>query len=137
MIVQLAATDAALFRRAVQQFKGAPADETFLTAPGTLAFAAVEGATVLGWCFGYHLVRPDSSSMVYLHELEVAPEHRRRGIGRALLAAFLAASADAGASRMFLTTGAANVSARALYESLGGGLAAQGPTVSYWFRLNG
>lgn len=47
----------------------------------------------------------------------------------------MSAGAQAGASRMLLTTGEANVPARALYESLGGGLAAQGPTVSYWFLL--
>ncbi|SBT53442.1 Acetyltransferase (GNAT) family protein [Micromonospora auratinigra] len=73
--------------------------------------------------------------MLYLHRLEVAQEHRRRGIGGALLRAFMSAGAQAGASRMFLTTGEANGPARALYESLGGGLAAQGPTVSYWFPL--
>ncbi len=37
---------------------------------------------------------------------------------------------------MFLTTGEENLAARSLYESLGGGLAAQGPTVNYWFLLD-
>jgi hypothetical protein len=36
---------------------------------------------------------------------------------------------------MFLTTGEANAPARALYDSMGGGLADQGPTVNYWFLL--
>ncbi|WP_204342155.1 GNAT family N-acetyltransferase [Micromonospora terminaliae] len=111
---------------------GGPA---FLRSPGALAFVAADGAEIVGWCWGYRLVRPDTSSMLYLHRLEVAPEHRRRGIGAALLRAFMSAGVQAGASRMFLTAGEANGPARALYESLGGGLAAQGPTVSYWFRL--
>ncbi|WP_426507384.1 GNAT family N-acetyltransferase [Dactylosporangium sp. McL0621] len=85
---------------------------------------------------GYHLARPDASSMLYLHRLEVASEHRRQGIGRALLRAFMSAGAQAGATKMFFTTGQGNARARALYESLGGGLAAQGPTVSYWFQLH-
>jgi len=38
---------------------------------------------------------------------------------------------------MFLSTAADNHRARALYESLGGGLAEHGPTVNYWFRLDG
>jgi predicted kinase len=74
--------------------------------------------------------------MLYLHRLEVAQERRRLGIGRALLHAFMSAGAQAGATRMFLTTGETNAPARTLYESLGGGLAAQGPTVNYWFLLN-
>ncbi|MFB6877842.1 GNAT family N-acetyltransferase [Streptomyces sp. NPDC056323] len=60
----------------------------------------------------------------------------RRGVGRDLLRAFMEAGAKAGATKMFLTTGEANMAARSLYESLGGGLAAQGPTVNYWFLLD-
>jgi hypothetical protein len=47
----------------------------------------------------------------------------------------MAAGRAAGASRMFLSTGEVNTPARTLYESLGGGLAGQGPTVTYWFVL--
>jgi ribosomal protein S18 acetylase RimI-like enzyme len=74
--------------------------------------------------------------MLYLHQIEVAEGHRRTGIGRELLRAFMAAGVAAGATKMFLTTGEANAPARALYESMGGGLASQGPTVSYWFLLD-
>lgn len=131
------AADLQLFDRAVRTF-GSAADggQAFLRSPGALAFVASHGAEISGWCWGYHLIRPDTSSMLYLHQLEVAQEHRRRGIGRALLHAFMSAGARAGATKMFLTTGDANAPARALYESLGGGLAAQGPTVNYWFLLS-
>lgn len=84
---------------------------------------------------GFHLVRPDGSSMLYLHHLEVAEPCRRQGIGRRLLGAFMTAGAQFGASKIFLTTGENNTAARRLYESMGGGLAAQGPTVNYWFLL--
>ncbi|RSM58460.1 N-acetyltransferase [Actinoplanes sp. ATCC 53533] len=103
--------------------------------PGTIAFVAVEDDDVQGWCWGYLLARPDGASMVYLHHLEVAGRCRRRGIGRELLRAFIEAGVRLGASKMFLTTGESNTVARRLYESMGAGLAAQGPTVNYWFQL--
>ena len=74
--------------------------------------------------------------MLYVHQLEVAESHRRKCIGRNLLRAFMEAGVKAGATKMSLTTGAENVAARSLYESLGGGLAAQGPAVNYWFLLD-
>ncbi|GAB1690747.1 hypothetical protein KRM28CT15_25500 [Krasilnikovia sp. M28-CT-15] len=73
--------------------------------------------------------------MLYLHNLEVAERRRRHGIGRELLRAFIKAGVELGASKMFLTTGEDNTAARRLYESMGAGLATQGPTVNYWFPL--
>jgi ribosomal protein S18 acetylase RimI-like enzyme len=107
----------------------------FAGAPGTLAFVASAGDEIQGWCWGYLLPRPDGAAMLYLHHLEVGERWRRRGLGRALLSAFLDAGVQAGATRMFLTTGEHNTAARRLYESMGAGPAAQGPTVNYWFRL--
>jgi ribosomal protein S18 acetylase RimI-like enzyme len=73
-----------LFDRAARTF-GAAADgcQEFVRSPGALAFVASHAEEILGWCWGYHLIRPDISSKVYLHRLEVARENRRRGIGRA------------------------------------------------------
>ncbi|WP_369076705.1 GNAT family N-acetyltransferase [Paractinoplanes abujensis] len=129
--------DAELFERAVRRFRGTSGGGlAYLRSPGASAFVSHRGHEVVGWCWGYHLPRPDGFSMLYLHQLEVVESHRRQGIGRALLVAFMRAGAQAGATTMFLTTGEANTAARALYDSLGGGLATQGPTVNYWFRLN-
>jgi ribosomal protein S18 acetylase RimI-like enzyme len=53
----------------------------------------------------------------YLEELYVAPELRRRGIGRALLEAAMDVAREAGATRMELGTEETDTAARALYES--------------------
>ncbi|WP_146167523.1 GNAT family N-acetyltransferase [Micromonospora sp. MH33] len=136
MTSRVGAADVRLLERAMGRFGAVPGGgHAFLARPGALAFVASEDEEVVGWCWGYQLIRPDTSSMLYLHRLEVMREHRRRGIGAALLRAFMAAGARAGASRMFLTTGKANVPARGLYESMGGRVTAPGATVSYWFQL--
>jgi ribosomal protein S18 acetylase RimI-like enzyme len=125
-----------LLRQATLRFLRTDPVEAFVEAPATLAFVALADSNeVIGWCWGYHLVRPDASSMLYLHELEVAEDHRRQGHGRALLDAFMAAGRKAGAAKMFLSTAEANRPARRLYDSMGGGLAAHGPTANYWFPL--
>ncbi|TDE02421.1 GNAT family N-acetyltransferase [Jiangella asiatica] len=136
MNVRITPADPGSLTLAVRRFMDTDAGAAFTDAPGTLAFVASVGTTTCGWAWGYHLVRPDGSSMLYLHQLEVDQAHRRSGIGRKLLCAFMAAGATAGATKMFLTTGADNLAARALYDAEGGGLASEGPTVNYWFRLS-
>jgi ribosomal protein S18 acetylase RimI-like enzyme len=55
----------------------------------------------------------------YLAELYVAPAHRGRGLGRALLNEAMELARREGADYMDLGTSEADVAARALYESLG------------------
>ncbi len=125
-----------LLRQAVKTFRGADlSGNDFSDFPGAVAFVAVDGDAVVGWCWGYLRPRPDATAMAYLHELEVIEEHRRRGVGRELVTSFANVVRTRGAFKMFLTTGASNVGARALYDSAGGSLPAQGPTVNYWFQL--
>ncbi len=125
-----------LLRQATATFARADQVAAFLEEPAALAFVALDDADeVIGWCWGYRLARPEAPPMLYLHELEVAEERRRKGHGRALLEAFMAAGRTAGATKMFLLTAEANQPARRLYESMGGGLAAHGPTANYWFRF--
>ncbi|MBV9311678.1 MAG: GNAT family N-acetyltransferase [Solirubrobacterales bacterium] len=55
----------------------------------------------------------------YLAELYVAPEHRSRGLGRALMTAAIRLARERGADYMDLNTAETDVAARHLYESLG------------------
>jgi ribosomal protein S18 acetylase RimI-like enzyme len=136
-IIRVTAAETAVFERAAIAFTGiADGAAAYAWAPGTVAFVAVQGDQIQGWCWGHHLARPDGASMLYLHHLEVAEASRRQGVGRRLLTAFRATGVHLGARAMFLTTGEANTAARRLYESMGAGLATQGPTVNYWFRLH-
>jgi ribosomal protein S18 acetylase RimI-like enzyme len=55
----------------------------------------------------------------YLEELYVAPEHRGRGVGRALLEETMETARATGAGRIELCTGETDTAARALYEKCG------------------
>jgi ribosomal protein S18 acetylase RimI-like enzyme len=136
VIVRASSAAMDVLEEATRRFTGvASGAAAFLQSPGTIAFIAVADHEVQGWCWGYSLARPDGTSMLYLHNLEVAESCRRQGIGRGLLRAFMEAGVQVGAGKMFLITGEDNVAACRLYESMGAGLATQGPTVNYWFRL--
>ena len=54
-----------------------------------------------------------------LTAIDVAPEHRRAGLGTAVTTALVAAAARRGAARVFLQTEVDNLAARALYERCG------------------
>ena len=51
--------------------------------------------------------------------IAVSPDHRRRGIGRALLTALIAGMKQRGEERLLLEVRASNLPARTLYESIG------------------
>ena len=124
-----------LLAAAVRKFRGVEGGKGYAASPSALAFVATEGPEIAGWCWGYHLPRPDALSMLYLHDVKVDEPYRRQGVGRRLVEAFMDAGRRAGASKMFLTTSEVNMPARRLYEALGGGVAEEGPTVNYWFLL--
>ena len=54
-----------------------------------------------------------------VYRLCVLPAHRRGGIGRALMAAGLAAEREAGVAKMFLDVRAGNTAAQLLYREMG------------------
>lgn len=61
----------------------------------------------------------DPVELVDLQRIAVHPDHRRRGLARALLAAALADAADRGADRMLLEVSADNPGALAFYAAEG------------------
>ena len=76
------------------------------TAPGSVAYVAVEGGTVVGWAQALG----DGVLQSHLSFLAVLPEHRRRGIARLLTVATFQAT---GTVRMDLITDDAD----AFYET--------------------
>ena len=102
---QLAALHARAFERPWSETETA----ALLRGVGAVAFATEDG---------FILLRALGLEAEVL-TLAVAPEARRRGLGRSLVEAALAAAAAGGAEALFLEVAADNAAALALYEGAG------------------
>ncbi len=121
-IVEIGPGDDRIWAEAVALFRGVHHEQhhQFLSDPTTLAVVARDGDKIAGWAWGYRMLRADGDSMLLLYEIEVVESERRRGVGRALVEAFLDIGRREGHTKMWLLTDVANEEARALYEAAGG-----------------
>jgi ribosomal protein S18 acetylase RimI-like enzyme len=97
----------------------AAAAQDFLTDPRTFVFVADEGGGAVGWLYGYELIRPEGRRAMLLYEIDVVPEARGRGHGRALVEALLVEAASRGHMEMWVLADEDNEAAAALYGSTG------------------
>jgi GNAT superfamily N-acetyltransferase len=131
-IRSLGPNDAALLDAAVRAFRGfgQRGDPGFLADPRAVVLVALDAEAVLGWAWGFELPRPTGPSMLVLHGMEVAEEGRGRGVGRAIVDAFVAYAREGDRATMWLLTGVEEEVARRLYEGAGGRPAGQ--TGPWW-----
>jgi aminoglycoside 6'-N-acetyltransferase I len=104
----------------------------FLTDARHHMAVALDDGVVVGMVSAVDYVHPDKAPQLWINEVGVAPTHRRRGIGRRLLAAMLAHGRALGCTEAWLGTEEDNVAARGLYEQAG---AAPEAFVLYAFPL--
>jgi GNAT superfamily N-acetyltransferase len=88
--------------------------------PYAEALVSEDGGGVVGFALFFHtystfLGRPG----LYLEDLFVAPEHRRKGLGRALIREVAHVALDRGCGRLEWSVLDSNAPAIAFYESLG------------------
>jgi ribosomal protein S18 acetylase RimI-like enzyme len=90
--------------------------------PDMIVLAAERGGILLGYAYAgmegndYMALRGPAGA---LYDLVVDPDHRRQGIGSALMEAALAALADLGAPRVVLFTAEKNLAARMMFAKAG------------------
>jgi ribosomal protein S18 acetylase RimI-like enzyme len=91
---------------------------------GARIFGASDREQLVGIAFSLPTRADDGAGDVvpgarHLTGLAVLPDHRRRGVGQALLRAAIADAVDAGVSRISLWTHTSNEPARRLFEANG------------------
>ncbi|MES1199175.1 MAG: ribosomal protein S18-alanine N-acetyltransferase [Pseudomonadota bacterium] len=120
---------AAVHARAFAPSWSAAEIEKLMANPASFALVAQE-REVHGFVLAWAIVGESE-----ILTLAVAPEHRRRGVGRALLDAAMAAAITRGASAMVLDVADDNAPARTLYERAGFTQAGRRPL--YYHRAEG
>ena len=137
----MAPGDAPLLDRVADDVFDEPIDparlRAYLGEPGHLLILALDGGPgaplVVGQCAAVLHRHPDKPPELYVDEVGVAPSHRRRGLGRALMERMLLEGRARGCDEAWLGTESDNAEANALYRRLGG--EGPDPFVLYAFDL--
>jgi GNAT superfamily N-acetyltransferase len=113
----------------------AAATEAFLRHPGHhLLLAYDERGRPAGFISGVELTHPDKGTEMFLYELGVDPPARRRGVGRALVAALGTLARERGCYGMYTLADDDDVPARATYVSAGGRETSRPVMIDWHFR---
>jgi ribosomal protein S18 acetylase RimI-like enzyme len=124
-IVRVGPGDEQLVLGAAELFDHEPTrawTERFLAAEGHhLLFALGADRRPIGFVTGVETTHPDKGTEMFLYELEVHPDHRNRGVGRALVRALADLARTSGCYGMWVLTDEDNAAALAAYTAAGGG----------------
>jgi ribosomal protein S18 acetylase RimI-like enzyme len=118
-IVHLGPGDERLVLAGAELFDHAPTEAwtaRFLSSPGHHLLFAVDDGPV-GFVSGVETTHPDKGTEMFLYELSVHPDHRRRGIGTALVRALADLARQRGCYGMWVGTEPDNAAALATYRA--------------------
>jgi ribosomal protein S18 acetylase RimI-like enzyme len=113
----------------------------FLEDPRHHIAVAIDSGLVIGFASGIHYVHPDKRPELWINEIALAPTHRRRGLGKALLRELFDVGRTHKCTVAWVLTDRGNTAAMALYSSLGGTEGADDSgtsdsTLGYTFNLS-
>jgi ribosomal protein S18 acetylase RimI-like enzyme len=138
-IHRIAPDEAAKVHAAAESFDQPPtaeATERFLHSPGHHLLIGYLDGQPAGMITGVELTHPDKGTEMFLYELGVREEFRRRGLGRALVAALARLAEDRGCYGMWVLTEDHNEPALRTYHAAGGTLEEQTRLLAWNFTTD-
>lgn len=91
----------------------------FLSTDNHHLLMAISGAVPVGFVSGVETIHPDKGSEMFLYELGVHSDHRKRGVGTALVRELASLARERGCYGMWVLTHADNAVALATYRAAG------------------
>ena len=92
----------------------------FIDNNNNLGFIAKDDNKIVGFTYGYVLLKPEGKKQFYLHAIDVMVDYQGKGIGTKLISYARDYVKNIGCYKMFLITNKSNVSACKCYEKAGG-----------------
>lgn len=92
----------------------------FIDEKNTYGFIIKNDNRIIGFAYGYILVRPDGKKDFYMHAIDIMEEYQSNGYGTKLMIFIRDYIKSIGCRKMFLITNKGNVSACKCYEKAGG-----------------
>lgn len=92
----------------------------FLRQENAFGFVAAESEKIVGFAFGYRMMKPDGRCAFYLHAIDVMDGYKKHGYGTGLMSYITEYVKKMGCSKMFLLTENENRAACACYKKAGG-----------------
>ena len=94
--------------------------KNFIKTENTYGFIAKENNRVVGFAYGYVLLKPDGRKSFYFDSIDVIKDGQNKGIGTQLMKFASDYSKTLGCYEMFLITQRSNMSACKCYTKAGG-----------------
>jgi ribosomal protein S18 acetylase RimI-like enzyme len=108
----------------------------FLSSEGHHLLVAVDADhRPRGFISGVETTHPDKGTEMFLYELSVDPDHRNRGVGRALVGALADLARGRGCYGMWVATDSDNAAALATYRAAGAADPEPSVTLTWTFHL--
>ena len=92
----------------------------FLNENNSYGFIVKNENKIVGFAYGYGLLRPDGNQDFYLHAIDIISEFQGKGYGTKLMNFIKKYIKEIKCRKMFLITNKSNISACKCYEKAGG-----------------